>query len=181
MSTENEIKNPLRRVDLLDGLAADVVSHPRLSRDKLMQILESCYRLGVEPLTDIERDTMLRRISHVRGSEGANRAYVEKSDTSYPLIARYVFAEKKERANSSRYSVVMSHLHKQGIKPDDFLPSVKEAGGLVDIYYKARQRSSCVSFRSKLTLSTTVGFAVGEKKALVLVLRANGFFDVVQP
>lgn len=159
-------------------LAKEVESNPRLSRSETMSVLRRCYAVGLIPLTEAEKEYILRTLMLTRAQEGANRVFTFKRNP-YSLVLRYVFRSIKERSNVSRYAVVLNHMASVDVKPEEFMQYLSDNGGLVTIYYNVRNKVKATITRSILRLDKQITRTVGVPFTLHLVADAAGVFTVL--
>lgn len=160
----------------LNRLATRVNSTSRLTRGELMAMLAKIYTIR---LTGGDQARLLEYVIEQRKLEGANRAYLLRSNNPFVLPLRYVFPSVKDRCNVSRYAGALRELNRLEVPGDRFLESVKEHGGLTELYWQGRARETKKQARSKLTLDRTIVVVSGQPLTLHLLPQANGIFKVL--
>ena len=161
---------------LLDAAAKVVASSSRLTRSERTEILGKVYSIR---LNTKDREAMTEYIINSRKIEGANRAYVMRRSNGYILPLRYVFPSNDDRSNVSRYAGALSELAKLGVPPHGLEQGLKDHGGIVQLYWKSRDRVSKRMVRQTITLDRPIDVVAGKVLALTLMPDQRGVFSVL--
>lgn len=161
----------------LAELASHVHSAARLTRPELMRVLGTIYAIR---LSSEDRARLLSYIIEQRRLEGANRAFLMRTENAYVLPLRYVFPTVKDRTNVSRYAGALDEVRRMGTPTSGFAESVRKNGGLVELYWRARARTSKRQIRSRLTLDRNIEVISGRTVSLLLMPQPSGVFKVME-
>lgn len=153
-----------------------VSSASRLTRRETVGILKRIYSIR---LSDEDSRGLLDYIIASRKLEGANRAFLKKSDNPFVLPLRYVFPRSRDRCNVSRYAGALSELRAQNVPPEGLANAIHEKGGLCELYWRNRQRLTKKMVRNKINLDRNIMAKAGTPITLRLLPTASGIFKVL--
>lgn len=160
----------------LDQLAKTVNASTRLTRDELLGTLARVYSIK---LSDEDRAKLLEYVIEARRMDGANRAFLLKSSNQFILPLRYIFPGDRDRTNISRYAGALSELAEMNVQAHEFRQEVVKRGGLVELYWRNRERTTRVMRRNKIALDRNIEVVAGEEVTLVLQPQPSGIFRVL--